>query len=672
MRSKTLFALAAAFALFFGMFFLMRSSHAGGPAKNTGALPGSNSSRVSPRLAASLARHAANPTARLTQDQKIAPNAAGMPNVLDTRSALSAELFTHIGGRGTQFSEPTLLANNDGREDFAADRAQTIDDFSFAELDIDFTVTRTAVSEHTFANGFAENVFYYGDSVGNFWVGTDTNPGAGSGTASVDSVLHINIPNLVKTGSSGGFSISVPGQCTSDQVAITGIAVNPVADLSDFGAGCGTIGEVVYVSILDTGGCSSNAANQPLRTRILAFAFTDGVGPGAMTPLATPLQNAIQVFSSTLSNSGIAVDDDGSLYFHLVDLQQITGGAIFKATEVAHLSPPAATCPPTPRINRMLQSIPTVGLTSFTPLTSASVRVTNYSSGVPSSPGVITPAFGNIVAIATGPHNVVYAALSRSPVSTDDQLTQATEGQFPNPVALGNTPSMIISFADTIGGKDSCTTGDPTTGTLPIADGYAEVAQSGVALQRGVNNFRVFAMGTGPIINPATTPATSPIVTAQTLKVDMQIDYSMHAGLTVDEEGTVYVVSGGAPAGSGLNPSPSLGEILAFTDRVPYDRRADFIDLRGNALPNPPASGGNVGDGDSDRFDHIYWMAPLDPITRTPTGISGLARGFLRYTNRLAPTPISTSVTLGNTERVQGDDSTTSAVIHFDDLDPGH
>ena len=671
MSRKTLFTLAAAFALFFGMFFLMRSSHAGGPAKNTGTLPGSKSSAISPRLAAALARHAANPAARFTQDQKIAPNAAGMPNVLDTRSALSAELFTHIGGRGTQFSELTLLANNDGREDFAADRAQTVDDFSFTEVDIDFTLTRTAVSEHTFANGFGENVFYYGDSAGNFWIGTDTNPGLGSGTQSVDAVRQIKIPELFKTGSTGGFNLLSPGQCTSDQVTVTGIAVNPVADLSDFSAACGTIGEVVYVSILDTGGCSSNAANQPLRTRILAFAITDGVGAGAATPLVTPAQNAIQIFSSTLSNSGIAIDDDGSLYFHLVDLAQFTGGAIFKATEIAHISPPAACALPVNRVNRTITSIATVGLTSVTPLSSASARVTNYSSGAAGAAGTITPAFGNIVALATGPNNVLYAALSRSLVSTDDQLTQATEGQFPNPAGLGNTPSMIISFADVTGGKDACTTGDPTTGTLPIADGYADVAQSGLTLQRGVNNFRVFALGTGPDIRPAP-PATSPIVTTQTLKVDMQIDYSMNAGLSVDEEGTLYVVSGGAPAGSGLNPSPSLGEILAFTDRVPYDRRADFIDFRGNALPNPPASGGNVGDGDSDRFDHIYWQAPLDQVTRMPTGISGLSRGLLRYTNRLAPNPISTGVTLGNTEPIQGDDSTTSAVIRFDDLDPGH
>ena len=664
MSRKTLFTLSATFALILGLF-LISATHAGGPVKNTGALPGSNSSPVSPRLAAALARHAVNPTALPPQDQKIAPNAAGEPNVLDSRSPLSARVFTYVGGGDTAFSEQTLLGNDDSREDFAADRAQTVN-FIFSG----FTFTRTAVSEHTFANGFAENVYFYGDSVGFLYVGTDTNPGVQPSGQAIDSLRVISIPTLFETGTSGDFTISAPGQCTSFQVTITGIAVNPVADLSDFGAACGTIGEVVYVSILDTGGCTSNASNQPIRTRILAFAFTDGVGGDALTPVPGP-NGVLQIFSSPLSNSGIAVDDDGSLYFHLVDLAQFTGGAIFKATEIAHISPPAAACPAVTRVNRTITSIPTVGLTSFTPLSSASARVTNYSSGAAGAAGTITPAFGNIVALAAGPNNVVYAAVSRSLFASDDQLTQATEGSFPSPAGLGPTPSMIISFADVTGGKDACTTGDPTTGTLSIPDGYADVAQSGLTLQRGVNNFRVFALGTGPDIRPAP-PATSPIVTAQTLKLDMQIDYSIHAGLTIDEEGTLYVVSGGAPAGSGLNPSPTLGEILAFPDRVPYDRRADFIDLRGNVLPNPPASGGNVGDGDSDRFDHIYWQAPLDQVTRTPTGIAGLSRGFLRYTNRLAPSPISPGVTLGNTVPIQADDSTTTAVIRFDDLDPGH
>src|SRR5204863_6694991 len=88
---------------------------------------------------------------------------------------------------------------------------------------------------------------------------------------------------------------------------------------------------------------------------------------------------------------------------------------------------------------------------------------------------------------------------------------------------------------------------------------------------------------------------------------------------------------------------------------------------------------------DSDRFDHIFYQAPLDQLTLTPGGLAGLAGGFLRYTNRLAPnglgingTPVldtgGSGLALGQTggARVQGDDATTSAAIVFESLDPGH
>src|SRR6185436_7253647 len=74
---------------------------------------------------------------------------------------------------------------------------------------------------------------------------------------------------------------------------------------------------------------------------------------------------------------------------------------------------------------------------------------TNYS-------GTAT-TFGNIVALSTGSCNVLYAAVSRSLVATDDAATQVTEGLFANPSALGATPSMIISFADCSGAFDRCT-----------------------------------------------------------------------------------------------------------------------------------------------------------------------------------------------------------------------
>src|SRR5262249_53573560 len=61
---------------------------------------------------------------------------SGQPTVLNAASALSAALITTIGGRDNQFSEVTLIADWDGREDCTADREQKIDDFSFVELEI--------------------------------------------------------------------------------------------------------------------------------------------------------------------------------------------------------------------------------------------------------------------------------------------------------------------------------------------------------------------------------------------------------------------------------------------------------------------------------------------------------------------------------------------------------
>lgn len=608
---------------------------------------------------------------------------SGQPLVMDARSALSDALITNIGGRDNQFSEVTLIADWDGREDCAADREQKQDDFSFAELEIDFTLMRAAISEHTIANGFNENVIYYGDSVGNLWVGTDLNPGTGATpNGAVDTLRQVNIPALVSTGASGGFTLlnRPAGDCTDDQVTVTGIAVQPVADLADFGL-CGTIGEVVYVSVLDTEGCSSNAANQIFRTRILAFAFTDvagGVAPAG----------ALQVLRSRFSNTaGIAVDDDGSLYFQLVDLIQLSGGAIFKSTELCRTV--AACGAANPRVNRVIPSIPDpptlgswVGTAANPVVVSGGSRHTNYGGGSVS-------LFGNIVALASGPCNVLYAAVAASFQAGDVSFSQLTQGLFPAGSAFPNgTPSMIISFADCSGAFDVCSgeaTGGVTTnvgGTIPVADGFADVAANGLTRTAGVNNFRIFALGNGPDIRPAVSgTAIVPGTLASVLKVDMQIDYTMHSGLAVSGEGTVFVISGGTPAGIGKNPSPMLGEILCFEDMCPMDRRADFVDLRGDALPNPPASGGNVGDGDSDRFDHIFYQAPLDQVTITPGGLAGLAQGFLRYTNRLAPNAVSPGVALGQTLRVLGDDDTTgadpgtgfvAAPIFFEHLDPGH
>jgi hypothetical protein len=360
--------------------------------------------------------------------------------------------------------------------------------------------------------------------------------------------------------------------------------------------------------------------------------------------------------------AGVAVDDDGSAYFQQVDLVGFTGANIVKVKSLDTAT-------------NQDRSLATSGFLTITTLNPAGGlygttsgpanqinRFTNYSG--------TSATFGNIMILQTGMSNVVYAGVARSLVATDDAFTQATEGFYTNPAALGATPSMIISFADCSGAFDVCSQGAIGGGQIPAANDIADVIQAGVALSAGVNNFRVFVMGNGPAVT-----GTSGIVTADTLKVEMQIDVSSHNGLAVDENNTVFVVSGGAPGGPGRNPSPTLGEILVFEDQCVFDRRADFVDLRANVLPNPPASGGNVGDGDSDRFDHIWWQSPLDQVTLTPAGIAGLARGFLRYTNRGAINPIGTGITLGTgtaaADSVQGDDDTDGPII-FELFDPGH
>ncbi|HMG35363.1 MAG TPA: hypothetical protein VKM94_15595 [Blastocatellia bacterium] len=582
----------------------------------------------------------------------------GQPQVLNARSALSAAIATTLGGRDTQFSEVALIADWDGREDCNADRAAKIDDFSGVEVDPDQTLTRTAISEHTIANGFLENVFYYGDSIGNVWVAIDID---GNGTQ--DQILQINLPTV----------LNIFGSLMSDdQVTITGLAVNPVADLTSFGYAplSGVTGEILYVTYHDTEGLRLSTGNQIVRSGLLAFPISDAPSPPAVSPIISDTGFPITVgaafgiaFSVFSNVAGCAVDDDGSVYFQNVDLIGLGGANIVKVQSldtptnqdrslatatfqlITNLNPPNRRYPDT--------SGPPTQINRFT----------NYSG--------TSTTFGNIVALAIGQCNSLYAAVARSFVAGDDQGTQSTEGLFTNPSALGPTPSMVISFADCSGRLDACSTlpAAPNLGIIPSPDGLADSSDLLIPATPGVNNFRVFVLGNGPDIRSLA--STNNIITTFTLKIDMQIDFTAHAGLAVDQNRTVYVISGGEPAGVGKSPSPSLGEILCFEDTCPADRRADFVDLRSDGLPNPPSSGGNVGDGDSDRFDHIYFVAPNDQITLTPTGLSGLATGFLRYTNRLAPNPIGPGVTLGVSIPVQSDDSTDGTIL-FELLDPGH
>lgn len=559
-----------------------------------------------------------------------------------TNAAFSAAVGTSIGGPGTAADMSLLLGDWDGREDLAVDHDGTVRDRSADANPLTEYQTRFVPSPITKANGMGFNILYGGDSVGNFRIFADL-----VGDLLSDVEFIVNLPTLVATGTSNGFNLAAPivGDATSGSVVVTGIAVSPVADLGDFGPStCDTLGEVIYVSVYDPAGGSVDALARPIHTRIFAFStFTIG----GTTFINAPV---LQLVRSHLANfAGVAVDDSGSLYFQLIDPTGGAGGAVFKAAEL-----PRTVCAAANRTHRALPeflSTATIDLTSPTPVDLNGVHLTNYSG--------TSFTFGNIAALASGPCNTLYAAVSRSRVGSDDAATQATEGPFPSPAEVGPTPAMIISFADGAGAVDGCfTPGGSQPGLLPIGDGFADVAQAGLALAPGVNNFRAFALGTGPDVRAAGNPVFgSP---SNTLKLEFQVDFGVFSGITVDEEDAVHVISGGTPAGVDTNPSAALGEILKFPDRAPSDRRSDFVDLRGDGPPTAP----NTGDGDSDRFDHLFFQAPPDG-SGMPTGLAGLSRGFLLYINRPWPTP-PTGLTVG---APQGDDDT-DGPIAFEGFDP--
>ncbi len=580
-----------------------------------------------------------------------------VPTNMVGNSAFSAAVTTNIAG---PFNHVALFGDWDGREDFGADHFGKIDDFSTKMTPPGLVLTRSAISEHTIANGFAENVFYYGDSVGNVYVAQSSNTSTLSGAPlSGANIFTINLPTI----------LNAFGTLQSDdQVVVTGLCVSPVSDLSSyanvngsFAPYNGVTGEILYVTYWDTGGGLRTAGGGLVKSGVLAFPVADitsgaTAAPGIISPAGFPVQigGSFGVVYSAFANlAGCAVDDDGNLYFHEVDLQQMGGGHIAKISRTGTNKDRSLA---TSGIATIINLTPSNGIlgTSSGPVAQVNT-VTNFSG--------TSPLFGNIVALAAGQGDTVYAAVARSLVATDDAATQATEGPFANPAAgIGPTPSMIISFRDYA----------PPTATpsaVPVSDGFADSQVAGAAVVAGVNNFRVFVYGNGPDLRTAAGTA-SPVwgTVADTLKLDMQIDFSVFSGLTVDEEGKVYVISGGAPAGLGLNPSPTRGEILLFSDDAPQDRRADYIDFRGDVPPNPISGNSTQGDGDSDRFDHIFWQAPLDQLAGMPAGISGLNRGFLRYLNRNAPSAI-TGLPTGAT---QADDATTAAAVPFAAFDPGH
>src|SRR5205085_4025168 len=130
-----------------------------------------------------------------------------------------------------------------------------------------------------------------------------------------------------------------------------------------------------------------------------------------------------------------------------------------------------------------------VGSTANPVVTAGGVRNTNYGRG---SSGT----YGNIVSLATGPCNTLYAAVARSFVAGAVSFEQLTEGLFPAPSAFtSGTPSMVISFADCSGALDRCSGGSldsgTVLGTLPAADGFADPAVAGQTATAGVNVYRV-------------------------------------------------------------------------------------------------------------------------------------------------------------------------------------
>ncbi|HEY6328383.1 MAG TPA: hypothetical protein VI756_03530, partial [Blastocatellia bacterium] len=485
-------------------------------------------------------------TAKDKQQKRVRPQ-SGEPQDMSDNAAFSAALMTNVGGRGSQFDEVLLLADWNGQEQFSANHSGKVDDFS-GKIPTSptgpnsFQLTRTAVSEHTIANGFTENIFYYGDSFGNLYVNDETDT-LDSATPT-PNVFSINLPTALNA--FGSLS-------SDDQIVITGIAVSPVADLSSFAnvngsfaSFDGLIGEVLYVTFTDTESGFRLTSNGTLvRSGLLAFPVADipsaaPAPPGIESPTGFPVQvgGAFGVVFSVFDNeAGVAVDDDGSAYFQQVDLIGFTGANIIKVTST---DDPVATITPA-NTGYQDRSLATSGFFTITSLTQFDPPPAGGGPGTASGPvdeiidGVnvtqintftdysgVADLFGNIEALATGPCNNVYASVARSLNATDTSAVQDTEGPFStSSTSLGPTPTMVIRFSDVVGAFAPCTVPSlngvvpPGAVGLPIGDGVADVVPPAgggpiPAVVPGVNNFIVFVEGDGPDIRVAT-GGTSPV-----------------------------------------------------------------------------------------------------------------------------------------------------------------
>lgn len=357
------------------------------------------------------------------------PRIAGLAVQMSPKSAFSAVVGAAIGGAANSLDEITLLGDLDGREDLVADHAMKIADVGASNKQGQ-TLTRVAISEHSIANGFGENIYYYGDSVGNVTVGA-YNP-MDNDTGLISTSFVVNLPTVLNAFGTLG---------SDEQIVVTGLAVSPVVDLSSFANVNGSFasfngltGEILYVAFTDTTGGFRSSQGNLVRSGILAFPVADitsaaTAAPGIISPLGFPVQmgGAFGVAFSIFSNTaGLAVDDDGSVYFQQVDLINLTGANIVK------IAPAGA---------NQTRSLATSGfgtLTTLNPLNGLYPNssgpagqvdhFTNYSG--------TSTFFGNIAAIAAGPSNVLYAAVARSHNSRDSAAVQNTEGPFTNAANL--------------------------------------------------------------------------------------------------------------------------------------------------------------------------------------------------------------------------------------------
>ena len=172
-------------------------------------------------------------------------------------------------------------------------------------------------------------------------------------------------------------------------------------------------------------------------------------------------------------------------------MQQFTGGNIVKVTVTGSNQTRSLATNGFLTISTLF---PAGGLygTSSGPATQVN-RYTNYSG--------TSPTFGNVVAMASGAGNVLYAALARSFVASDDLATQSTEGLFASP--FGPAPSMIISFAD-CARRFRRVHGRRGHGRAADRGWHCRRGSAESGLNAGINNFRVFALGDGPDLRQPT------------------------------------------------------------------------------------------------------------------------------------------------------------------------